>query len=125
MRIVPSCGTLVDSEKHVGEKREADGDETEVVPPREMLGVGAPRVGRRGRGDRRGAHSQAWTYFGSFEKGCGDKIMALPRGDVSIERQRWRRAALRENVLLQIGGGLGEVGGAAEVAPIILVGAEG
>lgn len=30
-----------------------------------------------------------------------------------------------KSLLLKIGGGLGEVGGAAEVAPIVLVGAEG
>jgi hypothetical protein len=34
-------------------------------------------------------------------------------------------AELQNNFLLQIEGGLGEVGGAAEVAPIVLVGAEG
>ncbi len=36
----------------------------------------------------------------------------------------WERFALRESVLLEIEGGLGEVGGAAQVAPIVLVGAE-
>jgi hypothetical protein len=35
------------------------------------------------------------------------KTVVLPRGDVTFETQRWCRAALRENVLLQIGGGLG------------------
>jgi hypothetical protein len=30
-----------------------------------------------------------------------------------------------KSLLLKIGGGLGEVGGAAEVAPIVVVGAEG
>jgi hypothetical protein len=37
----------------------------------------------------------------------------------------WERFALRESVLLEIEGGLREVGGAAQVAPIVLVGAEG
>jgi hypothetical protein len=32
---------------------------------------------------------------------------------------------LKKGVLLQVEGGLGEVGGAAEVAPVVLVGAEG
>src|SRR5882762_11809247 len=67
--LCPSCGTLVDSENHVSEKRETDGDETELCRHAKLLGVGAPGVRRRGRGDRRGAHSQAWTYFGSFETG--------------------------------------------------------
>ena len=34
-------------------------------------------------------------------------------------------AELQNNFLLQIVGGLGEVGGAAEVAPVVLVGTEG
>ena len=34
-------------------------------------------------------------------------------------------AILRKGFLLQISDGLGEVGGAAEIAPIVLVGAEG
>jgi hypothetical protein len=32
---------------------------------------------------------------------------------------------LQRGLLLQVEGGLGEVGGAAEVAPVVLVGAEG
>jgi len=34
-------------------------------------------------------------------------------------------SVLQKNVLLQIAGGLGKVGGAAEVAPIVVVGAKG
>jgi len=34
-------------------------------------------------------------------------------------------SVLQTNPLLQIQGGLGEVGGAAEVAPVVFVGAEG
>ncbi len=34
-------------------------------------------------------------------------------------------SVLQKNFLLEIVGGLGEVGGAAEVAPIVVVGAEG
>src|SRR5260370_38424253 len=37
----------------------------------------------------------------------------------------WERFAIRESVLLEIEGGLGEVGGAVQVAPIVLGGAEG
>ena len=32
---------------------------------------------------------------------------------------------IQNNILLQIVGGLGEIGGAAEVAPVVVVGAEG
>jgi len=34
-------------------------------------------------------------------------------------------SVLQKNLLLQIEGGLGEVGGAAEVAPVVFVGAKG
>jgi len=43
----------------------------------------------------------------------------------SAAAQYRRKIALQENFLLEIVGGLGEVGGPAEVAPVVGVGSEG
>ena len=51
--------------------------------------------------------------------------MLLPERIASTATQYWRKIALEENFSLEIVGGLGEVGGAAEVAPVVGVGAEG
>jgi hypothetical protein len=43
----------------------------------------------------------------------------------AVDQTTDEASGLQEGVLLEIKGGLGEVGGAAEVAPVVLVGAEG
>src|SRR5260370_31690611 len=70
-------------------------------------------------------HAQRWIYFGSYEIGRVYKNHAVAKMSASAATRCWERFALRESVLLEIEGGLGEVGGAAQVAPIVLVGAEG
>ena len=52
-----------------------------------------------------------------------DADHAFRTASLSIPWQR--RIALPKNFFYQVEGGLGEVGGAAEVAPIVFVGAEG
>src|SRR5258708_36043677 len=68
-------------------------------------------------------HDHRSTYFGSSETGRPYKNHAVAKMSASAATRCWERFALRESVLLEIEGGLGEVGGAAKLAPIVLVGA--
>src|SRR5258708_20580334 len=70
-------------------------------------------------------HDHRSTYFGSSETGRPYKNHAVAKMSASAATRCWERFALRESVLLEIEGGLGEVGGGAQVAPIVLFGAEG